>query len=167
MEDQDGSIYFFTIKKPFPNMYTIQEVREKRLFKLNSLEVAIYYLEQRIHALQELVISHKLNESNLLTASLDSELTGLIDPRIHGGIYKDIEKYLSPEALSSLNEENQLLTELYKTRLSQLAYQLREGLTQRRKHVSKQNLQMSVYLEKKFKNDLIPLFEKHSISCNM
>ncbi|KAF0981853.1 hypothetical protein FDP41_011714 [Naegleria fowleri] len=163
LEDADGIISFFTIKHPFPNMYTIQEVLEKKVIKLNTLEVAIYYIEQKIHFLQELVISHKLNESNLLTASLDSELTGLIDPRIHGGIYVEVEKYLSPSALETLYEENKYLVAIYKQRLSQLAYLLKEGLVQRRKHVSKQNLQMSVYLEKKFKNDLIPLLERYNI----
>ncbi|KAG2387911.1 hypothetical protein C9374_000761 [Naegleria lovaniensis] len=163
LEDADGTISFFTIKHPFPNMYTIQEVLEKKVIKLNTLEVAIYYLEQKIHFLQELVISHKLNESNLLTASLDSELTGLIDPRIHGGIYVEVEKYLSPTALETLYEENKYLIAIYKERLSQLAELLKEGLVQRRKHVSKQNLQMSVYLEKKFKNDLIPLLESYNI----
>jgi len=164
LEDSEGTINFFTVKNAFPNIYTIQQITDRKHLKLNTLQVAIYYLGQRIEMLQELVISHKLNEPNLLTASLDSELTGLIDPRIHGGIYQDVEKYLSPDAIASISEENTNLVDMYKTRLATLAQLLKEGLVQRRKHVSKQNLQMSVYLEKKFKTDLIPLLQKYNIT---
>ncbi|KAL9656512.1 hypothetical protein ABK040_005275 [Willaertia magna] len=167
LDEIAGSITFIKVKKQFPNIYTIQRVTERQTAKLTTMQVAIYYLEQKIHNLHFLVTSHKLNESSPMTASLDSELTGLIDPRIHGGIYKDVEKYLTPTTATEsrvIGEDKKYLISLYKNRLSQLTSLLKEGLIQRRRFVSKQNLQMSNYLEKKFKADFIPLLSKYGVS---